>query len=151
MTNESNDVKGLHKFTAKTQTSGIGTHGRVWVSPVGGFYASYAVFLDKMSHGLQAVNIAESLLSYLQQSAIPCQLKEPNDIMVGEHKLAGVLVEQEMHSGMWLLRVGVGINVLRMPVVGQRKVAFVQQYAHMTIVDIEQLTDKVVFGCIYRL
>ncbi len=100
---------------ADTQTAGRGRRGRHWVSPPGqSLYLSlFWVFSRPAAElaglGLVAAVVAAEALRTLGVAAV--QLKWPNDLVVNEHKLGGILVELvrtgENNQG---AVVGVGIN-----------------------------------------
>lgn len=101
---------------ADRQTMGKGRLGRVWCSPPhGGIYLSMilrpGISPDKAPRItlMTAVSLAESLLAL---APIPLRIKWPNDIMVKDRKLAGILTEIafEMDRIEYVI-VGVGINV----------------------------------------
>ncbi len=102
---------------ADTQTGGRGRRGRAWCSPQGcGLYlsllvrphfgAEHAGALPLLA-GLCVAELARSL------DAEP-RLKWPNDVLVGDLKLAGVLCEARVEGRQLVAVVGVGLN-LRAP------------------------------------
>jgi len=111
---------GLVLF-AEEQTSGRGRMGRSWHSRKGKDLL-FSVILK--SHRLEstpgvittsaALSVASALEDYLPLGA---SIRWPNDVVIGEKKVAGVLVEKVSSNGLIL---GIGINVLgtRAPVRG---------------------------------
>lgn len=101
---------------ASRQSSGRGRLGRVWESPRGGAYLSAVlrpsvVPADVASLALVvALGVAEGLETL---GAAP-SLKWPNDVLLGDGKVAGVLLEMEAESDRvdWVVA-GVGVNVRR--------------------------------------
>jgi BirA family biotin operon repressor/biotin-[acetyl-CoA-carboxylase] ligase len=96
-----------HVVVADEQSTGMGRRGRTWLSPVGGFYATFIVLNDPriaVRAGLAAARAIEAL-------SIPVKLKWPNDLVVDERKLGGILIEAVKS----LALVGVGINVEERP------------------------------------
>lgn len=95
---------------ASSQAAGRGRRGREWISPEGGFYATY-VFRAKRERahylGLSlAVGVAVVEALNLPNSV---SLKWPNDIMAnGELKIGGILIEFLPEDG---LSIGIGLNV----------------------------------------
>jgi BirA family biotin operon repressor/biotin-[acetyl-CoA-carboxylase] ligase len=97
------------------QTGGRGRRGRSWQSAAGkGVYASLVVPLDDVG-GLStlpllvAVGLATAVNRRLGSGAACC-LKWPNDLMVGERKLAGVLIDRVGDDGVSAAVVGFGLN-----------------------------------------
>jgi BirA family transcriptional regulator, biotin operon repressor / biotin---[acetyl-CoA-carboxylase] ligase len=100
---------------ADEQTAGRGRQGRSWVSEPGhGIWMTLverpadaaAVQVLSLRLGLQAAGVLDAFAS------APVALKWPNDLYVGEGKLAGILVEARWREGRldWIA-VGFGINV----------------------------------------
>ena len=101
---------------AENQTKGRGRLGRGWVSPKGkGIYASI-VLRPKFSLAevakltlLTAVALSEAIE---KTTGLTPQIKWPNDLLIGNKKVAGILTE--MNADMDRVRfiiVGIGINV----------------------------------------
>ena len=92
---------------ADQQTDGRGRFGRVWTSPPGGLYATFIVPSDRLlalRAGLAAARALEAL-------GAAVRLKWPNDLVVGERKLGGILIEANAD----VARVGIGINLTTSP------------------------------------
>ena len=100
---------------ADAQTAGRGRLGRSWRSEPGAGIWLTLVERPPSDDALSvlALRIALALAPALDPFASgPVRLKWPNDIFVGEKKLAGVLVEARWHgSRLDWLAIGVGINV----------------------------------------
>ena len=99
---------------AKHQSKGRGQFERSWESPQEmGLYMSYLLF-PKGAVDLGEINLlmAEAVVSVLAGYGIKARIKLPNDIYVGERKIAGILPEA-IHQGACLkgLIIGVGINL----------------------------------------
>ena len=79
---------------ADAQTGGIGRSGRSWWSPPGSLYMSVLIKPDIRSHKLTRIPLLASLavLDILQDLGLTAKVKWPNDILVGEKKLAGILI-----------------------------------------------------------
>jgi BirA family biotin operon repressor/biotin-[acetyl-CoA-carboxylase] ligase len=97
------------------QTAGRGQHNRVWASPPGVITAS--VLLDRLSpRQLSGFSLVVGLaVIYGVEAAIPqltgrCQLKWPNDVLVCDRKLAGILCETTPGPTGCRVVVGVGLN-----------------------------------------
>ena len=106
-------------FVADEQTGGYGRQGRAWLSPVGGLWATLALPMSEQTlHttprglGLRAgLGALRTIDAALEGASRPRpRLKWPNDVLVSDKKVCGVLCERvHATSGPWLL-VGVGIN-----------------------------------------
>lgn len=101
---------------AKTQCSGKGRNGRQWESPEGGLYLSIVIKDRRMNHHLlnnipQAISL--SLYHMLSDSQLKnLWIKWPNDIFVGEKKIAGILSESALKGQVIQgISLGVGVNI----------------------------------------
>jgi BirA family biotin operon repressor/biotin-[acetyl-CoA-carboxylase] ligase len=107
----------LSLVAAGEQTSGKGRMGRRWYTPPGGALAVSLVLrpdqLDLFSPpriaGLGALAVCEALQG---NYGLAAQVKWPNDVLVGDRKLAGVLVEASwLGEELQAVILGIGINV----------------------------------------
>ena len=85
---------------AETQTASRGRRGRRWVSDAGNLYLSVllrpeAAALPLLSP-LAGVAVARAIR---RVAAVPPAIKWPNDIMVDERKVSGILVESALSGG----------------------------------------------------
>lgn len=104
---------------AEHQSSGRGRVGRQWVSPFGAnLYCSVAWTFDALPPGIQALALAAGAAvaqAIDGDGRFSVRLKWPNDLVAGDRKLGGVLVEMRGEPpGVTRVVVGVGLN-LRMP------------------------------------
>ena len=107
---------------AKEQSSGIGRRGRKWISPEGNLY--FSILLRPQCLAIKAMQlsfvtslcIAEEVAHVLPSSAI-ISCKWPNDVLVKERKISGILLESQTNPmrGMDWLVVGVGLNIKSFP------------------------------------
>lgn len=103
-------------LVAETQSAGRGRRGRDWHSPyASNLYMTYCWPVSKGAAQLEALSLAVGLAIFraLQKYDIPgLGLKWPNDLLVGEKKLAGILVELVGDiSDRCGAIIGIGINV----------------------------------------
>ena len=99
---------------AEEQTAGRGRFGRRWVSPAGKNLYLTLVLRPDAGRLRRLSMVAPLALCRAIESVTSLRpaIKWPNDVLVGERKLAGVLIEGES-SGADLLfaLVGIGLNV----------------------------------------
>lgn len=107
---------------AREQTDGKGRRGNVWNSPRGNFYSSLIVRPD-----VPAAQAAE--LGFVTGCAVfdtigevcdpgfECRLKWPNDILVNDSKIGGILLEAKGEAGKPVdyVIIGLGVNLLSHP------------------------------------
>jgi len=102
---------------AGEQTAGKGRLGRGWSSPSGGLYLSLVLRPDDaMLRRLPATLLGSlAVAESLEAAGVTPHLKWPNDVFLGDKKVAGVLGELSRDGEAHLLVLGVGINVSTAP------------------------------------
>lgn len=99
-------------LVAEEQTAGRGRLGRTWSAPAGAAL-TFSVLLRPAGVPptrlgwlplLTGVAVAAAVRA---ETGVPASLKWPNDVLVGERKLAGILAEAHSDA----VVVGVGLNV----------------------------------------
>jgi BirA family biotin operon repressor/biotin-[acetyl-CoA-carboxylase] ligase len=101
---------------AARQLRGRGRLGREWASPGGGVYLS-AVLRPAVAPAevpSLALAVALGVAIGLERLGVEPRLKWPNDVLLGEGKLAGILLEMSAESDRvdWVVA-GIGMNVRR--------------------------------------
>jgi BirA family biotin operon repressor/biotin-[acetyl-CoA-carboxylase] ligase len=113
------DVEKMHGLViiAEEQTGGIGRMGRAWVSPSGGIWITIVlkpgipvdhVFMVTMAG---SVAVARAIRKEFDLGAL---IKWPNDIFIGDKKVAGLLLEISAEADTihhCLLGIGIDVNV----------------------------------------
>ena len=111
-------VPGRACIAATTnQTAGRGRRGRVWRSPRdSGVAVSVAYTYRSQPSNLSALTLAIGLsaISALEDLGVSgLQLKWPNDLVVNDNKLGGILTEaQQQANGSVTVVTGIGINMV---------------------------------------
>ncbi len=99
---------------AERQTQGRGRRGRQWRSPAGAnIYLSLAWRFDMPMQqlGLLSLWLGLAVRDCLRTIGIDrAQLKWPNDVLVDNHKIAGVLIESAQAGAATDMIIGVGVN-----------------------------------------
>jgi BirA family transcriptional regulator, biotin operon repressor / biotin---[acetyl-CoA-carboxylase] ligase len=98
---------------ALQQTAGKGQWGRQWSSSLGGLYLSLALApnLPAAHSSYLTVCSAWGIATQLRNFQIPVWLKWPNDLILNQHKLGGILTETRIQQNIITKAVvGVGIN-----------------------------------------
>lgn len=104
----------LTLVTATQQTGGRGRFKRQWVSPPDvNIYATFCFLVSEnrsdIGHIPQLLALAACQL--LEQLGFSPKIKWPNDILIGNRKIAGVLCESVLYEGMRGVVLGIGLNV----------------------------------------
>ncbi len=100
-------------LVAEEQTAGRGRAGRAWVS-VPGASLTFSVLLrpasvPPTSRGWLPLLTGVAVAAAVRSAGVAAVLKWPNDVLVGDRKLAGILAEQSPAGD--AVVVGVGLNV----------------------------------------
>ena len=102
---------------AEAQTKGKGRRGRSWVSPFGrNIYMSYGFVCESDISGLEGLSVAigievAELLAGLGLARV--SLKWPNDLILDDKKLGGILVEMApTKNNSMAVVVGLGMNLM---------------------------------------
>jgi BirA family biotin operon repressor/biotin-[acetyl-CoA-carboxylase] ligase len=108
-------------LVADEQTAGRGRRGRSWSSPpAAGLYVSLVLrpghdeSADKRVLSLVTLTAGVAVReAILRATGLACELKWPNDVVVGKRKLAGILAEGYfIGTPQQAVVLGIGINVL---------------------------------------
>ncbi|HZH80428.1 MAG TPA: biotin--[acetyl-CoA-carboxylase] ligase, partial [Gemmatimonadales bacterium] len=99
---------------AEQQTAGRGRDGRTWHSPPGGVWLGVLLRPTRAELGVLSVRVGLAVADAVDGllGRAETRLKWPNDVLLAERKLAGILCEGRWHGEVlqWL-GLGVGINV----------------------------------------
>ena len=98
---------------ADEQTGGRGRYGRNWYSPRGaGIWLGYLLrVVGPLETGVLSLRVGVAVAKALRALDVVVQLKWPNDIFLGERKLAGILCEARTGEQAGWIAIGLGMNV----------------------------------------
>ena len=116
---------------ADEQTSGIGRRGNKWVSPKGNIYISFLIKYDLPieNHFLFSAFTANSIIKFLSKYIDEnINIKWPNDIIVNNKKIAGIMTEIVEHNNNKYIIIGIGINILTSPKIKDYKTCSLKDY-----------------------
>lgn len=107
----------LTAVAAHEQTAGIGRHGHVWHSePGNGLYVSVILRLNLQSVDLPVLTLALGLAAadaIQNETALQCDLRWPNDVLVGGRKVCGILTQ--LHGSVVVAGIGINVNHSQFP------------------------------------
>jgi BirA family transcriptional regulator, biotin operon repressor / biotin---[acetyl-CoA-carboxylase] ligase len=121
---------------ADEQTAGRGRLSRRWLSPPGNLYLSMVLRPDvpvarTVEIGFLAALAVADAVDALLPRHVRATLKWPNDVLVNDGKIAGILVEQAGDA----LIVGIGLDVLQAPSGVSHKVSTIVGSGGLATVD----------------
>jgi BirA family biotin operon repressor/biotin-[acetyl-CoA-carboxylase] ligase len=131
---------------AGEQLEGRGSRGRSWHSPPGGLWLS-ALFRPPSLGGIEVISLRVGLVVARALDPfvpVPVRLKWPNDLMLGERKLGGILCEARWQGGAlaWVA-VGVGLN-LRNPIAAELRSSAVALMEERPGIRVEEVLEPIV-------
>ena len=143
------EAEGL-VIVAGRQTAGRGRHGRTWISPEGNLYVSLLLrphcrLQDAGPLALVAgLALAEACVDVGADRA-RLRLKWPNDLIIDELKIGGVLleVESDQQEVGWV-SVGIGVNVSIGPTIPGRASAALLSFLQTSITP-AQLLERLLY------
>jgi BirA family biotin operon repressor/biotin-[acetyl-CoA-carboxylase] ligase len=125
-------VDGKFVIWAQSQTQGRGRNGRSWASEKDNLFTSILLSPDCKSEALPqlsfvtAIAVYDALANILKKhkSTATLSLKWPNDILINDCKVAGILLESINVKAVKrnYLVVGIGININNAPLIEGRKI-----------------------------
>jgi BirA family biotin operon repressor/biotin-[acetyl-CoA-carboxylase] ligase len=99
-------------YLADWQQAGRGRRGRVWIAPPGSsLLFSMLVRESRLAPFAQTAVCTLALCRVLERSALVPRIKWPNDVLLADRKVAGVLTERVSGAGTPYQIVGIGLNV----------------------------------------
>lgn len=111
-------------FTATRQTAAHGRRGRAWVAPEGNFYGTLtlptaSVVAASLRSFVAALALYDALRAVMGEGP-KLALKWPNDVLLNDGKVAGILLESLLAEGKpWGVAVGIGVNLIAAPALAQ--------------------------------
>jgi BirA family biotin operon repressor/biotin-[acetyl-CoA-carboxylase] ligase len=113
------DIEKLHGLVivAEEQTGGVGRMGRAWVSPSGGIWITIVLKPHMPVDHIFMITMAGSIAvarAIRKECDIGALIKWPNDVFIGNKKVAGLLLELSAEADVVhhaLLSIGIDVNV----------------------------------------
>ncbi|KPK33712.1 MAG: hypothetical protein AMS24_00055 [Chlamydiae bacterium SM23_39] len=100
-------------ITAKEQTEGIGRFNKKWISPTGNLYSTFYFQLPINIQHIYSIGIilAISLATILKKKGLDIKIKWPNDLLLNNKKIAGILCNIKNTDDSYAIFLGIGINL----------------------------------------
>ena len=113
----------IHNFksgivVAEKQNKGRGQYGKKWSSYKGNLFVSIFFPIDKINLSLKDLTkinclIVKKIISEFYKGKI--LIKKPNDLIVNNKKISGILQETVSKSDKTFIIIGIGINLIKSP------------------------------------
>jgi len=154
------DMDGL-VIQAAYQTAGKGRNQRAWLSGTQKhLFCSLVTHLPYTNENIASITLLAGLAinkALRKLTDIPFEIKWPNDILIGKHKICGILCEMKLQNvkGQPIIIVGFGININgdldQYPKELQNKVTTLQMLTNKQY-NIEEIRESVLneFEMIYQ-
>ena len=111
------------------QTNGKGQYGKKWISKKGNLFLSIFYKIKKNSNlsklTKKNTNLIKKILSQYVKKKI--KLKKPNDILVNNKKICGILHETIYFKNYKYLILGIGINISSSPKILNYQTTFINK------------------------
>ena len=103
---------------SKTQSKGKGQYGKKWISYNGNLFVSFFYKIDHIKNSLKQLTkinclLVKDLISKYYKKKIV--FKKPNDLLINQKKICGILQETLTKFDHKYLIVGIGINLIKSP------------------------------------
>jgi len=105
---------------AEKQKKGRGQYGKKWSSFKGNLFVSIFFPMDKIKLSLKDLTkincfLVKRLISNFYKGKI--KVKNPNDLLINNMKISGILQEILSKSGETFIIVGIGVNLIKSPTI----------------------------------
>ena len=116
---------------ANKQNQGIGRRGTKWISPKGNVYISLLLknILDVKNHFLNTAYTSNIICEVIEKICkVETKIKWPNDIIINDKKICGIISEIYNKNNQMLINTGFGINIISSPEVNDYETTYVNEY-----------------------
>tara|TARA_B100001093_G_C26561387_1_gene898833 strand:+ start:271 stop:810 length:540 start_codon:yes stop_codon:yes gene_type:complete len=105
-------------IVSETQKNGKGQYGRKWISYKGNLFVSFFFNLDRFDLTIKQLTkkncmLVKKLISNFYKKKIV--FKAPNDLLINNKKISGILQESITINDYRYLIIGIGINIIKSP------------------------------------
>ena len=114
------------------QTSGRGRYGNKWISNKGNIFCSVYKKVKNFEDIYDAqYNSLRIVVKYLKKKGIQkekIKIKQPNDILIDNKKICGILIESIKYKKNLYLVIGIGLNLISSPKIVNYNTTFLNKY-----------------------
>ena len=141
--NSTNDVairkikKGFNSgiVVSERQKRGRGRYGKKWISINGNLFMTVFFKINKKIKlkeitSINCIIIKKAISKYLNKKVI---IKQPNDLLVDNKKICGILQETFFNNNNKFMVVGIGVNILDSPSIPKYQTTYINKYSKKKI------------------
>ena len=123
-------TKGI--VVSDIQTNGRGRYGNNWISKKGNIFCSIYKEVKNLNdiHDAQ-FNSLRVIIKFLKKMGVnkkKIQIKKPNDILIDNKKICGILIESAKNNKNLYLIIGIGLNLISSPKITHYGTTFLNRY-----------------------
>ena len=125
---KSNIINGV--ITSETQKKGRGQYGKNWISNKGNLFMSiFFPIKNKINlKRVSKINLKIIKNIFLKNIRIKTTVKYPNDILIKNKKVCGILQEIVYNKNNKILIIGIGINIINSPIIKEYETTYLNKY-----------------------
>ena len=127
-----NNISTNGIVSAEIQTNGRGRYGNKWISKKGNiflsFYKKIKLQRDIIKYQYKVLKIVKNFLIKKGLKEQNIQIKDPNDILINNKKICGILVESYKNNKSLFVIAGIGLNLASSPNLKKYKTTFLNKY-----------------------
>ena len=128
-------IRGI--VVSDVQINGRGRHGNYWISNKGNVFCSIYKKVKNHKDILNAqFNSLKIIVKFLKKIGVnkkKIKIKQPNDILIDNKKICGILVESTKYKKNLYLIVGIGLNLISSPKIENYRTTFLNKYVKKKI------------------
>ena len=127
-----NNISTNGIVSAEIQTNGRGRYGNKWVSKKGNiflsFYKKIRLERDIIKYQYKVLKIVKNFLIKKGLKEQNIEIKDPNDILINNKKICGILVESYKNNKSLFVIAGIGLNLASSPNLKKYRTTFLNKY-----------------------
>jgi BirA family biotin operon repressor/biotin-[acetyl-CoA-carboxylase] ligase len=127
-----NNISTNGIVSAETQTNGRGRYGNKWISKKGNiflsFYKKIKLQKDIIKYQYKVLKMVKNFLIKKGLKEQNIQIKDPNDILINNKKVCGILVESYKNNKSLFVIAGIGLNLASSPNLKKYRTTFLNKY-----------------------
>ena len=138
---------------SEIQKKGKGQRGKRWISKKGNLFTSILVKIDNKLTVNKITQVNVKVIKKVIDSFININssIKLPNDILIDNQKVCGILQETIFKNNSKYLIIGIGINIVNKPIIKGYNTTFLENHSKKKINKIQVINKlKLEFEKIYK-